>query len=728
MLCLNVTPGSIDREFCMWYKQERTRRRIIIIKRAARLSLVCMLLFIAGSQIPAQSSEPGQSPPLRLTEGWQFRWGDSSLDEEGIPVWTYQELESREWKSTSQTANLPDYDGSQILWLRIPLPEGNWREPTVFLPRVFLNLEVYLEQELIYAYGEMKADRANRFSAFVPHRLFLPQNFHDKNLFFRIYSSLPRANGIEGKVLLGSREGLLFHIFKKQIVGILVGIFCIFVGIFALAICLDRNVRASISPFNFGVFALAIGCGFLGMIPPMALVIPVPVFWYFFLFLSFSIFPVGLIAFIVQVIGPGYKKILHRLWQLHLVLLVCVLLMELVGWSMGLLMPYIRYLWMVDCLLIAAVSGHAALKGKFEAKVFTTGVFFFSIFAIHDMFNVSRTASLMPIGTFIFIVLLGYILFYRATENSRRLRVYSLELEEKSKKLEEAKEQLEEYSKTLEEKVEERTREVKEKQAQLVQSSKMASLGSLVAGVAHEINTPVGAINSMHNTLLRAIAKLKIEVDTCLQENKQEQERMRATLKVVDEANQVIQTGTERVIDIVKRLRSFARLDEAELKDADIHEGLEDTLAIIHHQIKDRINLIKDYGQIPRISCFPGRLNQVFLNLLINATQAMKDGGEIKISSFLKNKKINIKIKDSGEGIPQENLDKIFDPGFTTKGVGVGTGLGLSICYQIIQEHLGDIQVESEVGKGTTFTIVLPTDLEERLVTGGHPSPEKNLK
>ncbi len=679
-----------------------------------------MLLFTAGSQIQAQSSESGQSPPLRLTEGWQFRWGDSALDEEGVPVWTYENLESQEWKPTPTTVYLPDYDGSPILWLRVPLPEKTWDEPTVFLPRVLFTLEVYLERELIYSYGELKADRSNRFAAFVPHRLFLPSDYQGKYLFFRIYSGLPRPNGIDGKILMGSREQLLLYIFKNDIGGFLVGIFCIFVGLFALIICLDRNVRANLAPYSFGIFSLAIGFAFIGLIPLMGMVIQAPVFWYFILFLSYCIFPVGLMSFVDQVVGPGPIKILRRLWQLHIVILLCACISELLGRPMALWFPYIRFLWILDCLIMIAVCGYSALKGKYAAKVFTLGILFFAVFAIHDIFNAARKTPLMPIGTLIFIVLLGYILFHRSMENSRRLRVYSQELEEKSKKLEEAKEQLEEYSRTLEDKVEERTREVREKQAQLVQSSKMAALGSLVAGVAHEINTPVGAISSMHNTLIRAVKKLKGDVDACIQGIKLDKEKISSTLKIVDDANQVIQSGTERVIDIVKRLRSFARLDEAELKVANIHEGLEDTLTIIHHQIKDKVTLIKNYGEIPKISCFLGRLNQVFLNLIINAEQAMKDGGEIHISTFLKDDKVYIKIQDNGEGIPQESLGKIFDPGFTTKGVGVGTGLGLSICYQIIQDHLGDILVESEVGAGTTFTIILPTDLEERLGAGNN--------
>jgi signal transduction histidine kinase len=360
------------------------------------------------------------------------------------------------------------------------------------------------------------------------------------------------------------------------------------------------------------------------------------------------------------------------------------------------------------------VSLHAAFQGRTEARIFTAGIGFFSIFALHDILR-ETGLNLMPVGAFIFIHLLVYILLRRFTENSRRLRIYSKELEENSKKLEAAKRELEEYSHSLEYKVEERTREVREKQTQLVQSSKMAALGSLVAGVAHEINTPVGAISSMHNTLMRAVERLKIELEKALQEARKEHKKINVSLKVVDDANKVIQSGTERVIDIVKRLRSFARLDEAELKEADINEGLEDTLTIIHHETKHRIKIIRNYGKIPLISCFPGRLNQVFLNLLINAKQAIKEKGEITISTNSKNNKMYIEIKDNGEGIPKENLDEIFDPGFTTKGVGVGTGLGLSICYQIVQDHMGEILAESEVGKGSTFTVVLPMDLDKKL-------------
>lgn len=257
-------------------------------------------------------------------------------------------------------------------------------------------------------------------------------------------------------------------------------------------------------------------------------------------------------------------------------------------------------------------------------------------------------------------------------------------------------------------------------QGQLVQSEKMASLGMLVAGIAHEINTPIGAVASMHNTLVRAIEKLTAFINQFSAHDPDELAKINETLRLIQDANRVIVSGTDRVVNIVRRLRSFARLDEAELKKVNIHEGLEDTLTLIHHEIKHNITLTRRFGDIPEISCFPGRLNQVFLNILINAKQAIKDKGEITISTFVRDGKVCVEIADTGVGIPEENLARIFDPGFTTKGVGVGTGLGLSICYQIIQDHRGDIQVASQVGKGTRFTIILPMNLDE--ILEGAPS------
>ncbi len=236
----------------------------------------------------------------------------------------------------------------------------------------------------------------------------------------------------------------------------------------------------------------------------------------------------------------------------------------------------------------------------------------------------------------------------------------------------------------------------------------------LVAGIAHEINTPVGAIHSTHDTLQRAVEKLKMELDRICCPGEPETTEINSIMKIVEDANLILASGSDRVTEIVRRLRSFARLDEAELKLADIQIGLEDTLALIQHELKRGITVTRNYGDVPPFACYPGRLNQVFLNILINACQAIGARGEISITTRHEGARVFIEIADNGAGILPEHLGRIFDPGFTTKGRGVGTGLGLSICYQIIQDHQGEIEVASEVGKGTKFTLMIPMDLKAK--------------
>lgn len=242
--------------------------------------------------------------------------------------------------------------------------------------------------------------------------------------------------------------------------------------------------------------------------------------------------------------------------------------------------------------------------------------------------------------------------------------------------------------------------------AQLIQSEKMASLGLLSAGLAHEINTPLGAIHSNNDTIARCIDKIK----RLLQMEESANDNRLAALQLVGILEEVCQNtflATERLIGIVGSLKNFTRLDEAEQKKADLHEGLESTLTIMQHQLRGRIEVKKNYGKIPMVECYPNRLNQVFMNLLVNAAQAIPDHGTITIETSRHADSVRIAISDDGVGIPEENLAKIFDPGFTTKGVGVGTGLGLSICYKIIEQHDGKFAVESGDHK-TTFTIDLP--------------------
>ena len=233
--------------------------------------------------------------------------------------------------------------------------------------------------------------------------------------------------------------------------------------------------------------------------------------------------------------------------------------------------------------------------------------------------------------------------------------------------------------------------ELKETQLQLINSEKMASLGQLVAGVAHEINTPIASIKSNNEIFAKLISRLPKE-----------------DAELLSEINGIDKEAIERINGIVHSLRKFVRLDEAELQEADINKELDLTLDLIRHEVKNRVNIIKNYGKIPPVKCYPNMLNQVFMNILVNAAHAIKGEGDISIDTDFEKNNLIVKIKDTGCGIKEP--EKIFDIGYTTKGVGVGTGLGLAISKKIIEKHEGKIEVNTKIGKGSEFIITIPSE------------------
>ncbi|HLA10182.1 MAG TPA: ATP-binding protein [Pyrinomonadaceae bacterium] len=258
-------------------------------------------------------------------------------------------------------------------------------------------------------------------------------------------------------------------------------------------------------------------------------------------------------------------------------------------------------------------------------------------------------------------------------------------------------------------------------QAQLVQNEKMASLGQLAGGVAHELNNPAGFIFSNMESLSEYLIALErlfpfYERIPLPQELQAEAAKLKQEIKyeeLLPELSSIVadcQEGARRINDIVLNLRTFSRLDQAEVKKINIHEGIDATIRLLSQYYKSNyITLIRDYGDLPPVECFAGQLNQVWMNLLRNAAQAVGSGpGTVRIQTGISEEFAFVTISDTGCGIAPEHLSKIFDPFFTTKNVGEGTGLGLSITYGIVEKHGGTIRVKSTPGQGTTFTTLLP--------------------
>jgi len=337
--------------------------------------------------------------------------------------------------------------------------------------------------------------------------------------------------------------------------------------------------------------------------------------------------------------------------------------------------------------------------------------------------NMRKTATKSKVLLFLFAfagvvlsVVIAYVTFSRVKAKTKELHDLTISLAA-------SKDEIEKQSTELKEAF----NELKETQAQLLQKEKMASIGQLAAGVAHEINNPVGFISSNLGTLGKYFNRYdefiaaqtdfvnSIERDS----SKEEIVKLRKKLKLdflIEDTKDLLEEsidGTRRISEIVQSLKNFSRVDQAEFQEADLSECLESTLSVVWNEVKYKAKVIKEYGDLPLVKCFPNKLNQVFMNLLVNGVHAIEKQGEITIKSWADKDNAFVSISDTGQGIPEENLNKLFEPFFTTKDVGKGTGLGLSIVYDIVKkDHKGDIEVESEVGIGTTFTVRIPLNNE----------------
>jgi two-component system, NtrC family, sensor kinase len=359
----------------------------------------------------------------------------------------------------------------------------------------------------------------------------------------------------------------------------------------------------------------------------------------------------------------------------------------------------------ISDILMPGISGIELLRKVMETYPYT------GVIMVSGVNNSQRALDAMRIGAFDYLIKpcdlnVLQITVERALERRALIlnaRQYKVDLEKRNTELARGKADLERL------------------QAQIVHNEKMASLGQLTAGIAHELNNPVGfiygnldilnqTVNGLtelldyydHTALPEAIARGAEEI--------KEKIDYQASLKDLELIIRDCHEGAQRIRDIVQNLRTFSRLDEAEFAKTDIHEGIDSTVRLLsRYYSADNITLVRDYGTLPPVDAYSGQLNQVWMNLLANAAQAVSaKGGQVRITTRVQDEKVSVSISDTGCGIPQEHLNRIFDPFFTTKSVGEGTGLGLSITFSIVERHGGAISVESKPGKGTTFTVSIP--------------------
>ena len=277
-------------------------------------------------------------------------------------------------------------------------------------------------------------------------------------------------------------------------------------------------------------------------------------------------------------------------------------------------------------------------------------------------------------------------------------------------------------------KLEETLSELRQTQNQLIVQEKMAALGNLVAGIAHELNTPLGTVKSAADVSARGLARIReaLAQDTGLDEAERRQ-TLERVLKALGDNSKATTEAIERLSRIVGSLKTFTHLDRAEYERVDVHEGLDSALTLMEPRFGPRVAVVREYGQLPPLTCYPQELNQLYMSLLQNACQALdQSSGRIVVRTAAEEGFVTIIIADNGRGIPQERLRHIFEPAFASKEGRVAMGMGLSLSYNIVSKHAGTLEIDSEPGHGTTVTIRLPTTGLQR--RGPPPTREATVR
>ncbi|HEY9852120.1 MAG TPA: ATP-binding protein [Leptolyngbyaceae cyanobacterium] len=619
-------------------------------------------------------------PPVEITQGWQYRWGDLPIDDAGVPILDNQNAASSEWKPLKVPAKLTKPTGEKFIWFRVNLPAGDWKHPGVDIRGVASVLEIYLNNQLIRKLGEINQAGNIKATNDIWPIIPIEPDFAGKTLLFRSYvAEVPYvAIGKLTNVTVGSLSTLVNRLIRQNIIEFVLGFFFLIIGLSCLTIyTFNQKIKEY---FAFGLLTLGNAILSLsGNFITYNFLLPYNPFISFVVQLvCFHSLPIGVCLFFERVFDDGGRFIVRRLWQVYLIFALTSLPFNIVNIHTVPRTVKLAYVGMILIILILfAKATKFAIKGNFEAKLMTAAFIVLGLFALFDILKnldiiwMNFPVEMYSIGTLIFILILGIILERRFMETRKKMRLYFRELEDKNETLERVDKLKDEF----------------------------------LANTSHELRTPLNGIIGIAESMIDgATGKL--------------------TKQQVKNLATIVSSG-KRLTNLVNDILDFAKLKnkniELQIRPVDMRTIADVILTVCQPLIGQKnLQLINQIPvDIPAVDADENRVQQIMYNLIGNAIK-FTDAGEVTVLAEVVNENLEITIADTGIGITADKLERIFESfeqadGSTARQYG-GTGLGLAVTKKLVQLHGGEIRVESTVGNGSRFTFNLPisqTPIEE---------------
>ena len=629
---------------------------------------VVLLSILPLTLAPSQALAQAMTSPVELTQGWQYRWGESLVDETGIPLCTQETISSPNWQSFRFPKKLDKPPEAEILWLRVPLPTGQWKSPAVYLRSVPYILGAYVQNQQIYSQYSLTPSGKAQLGNYQWPIVALRPDFPNQFLCFQVYAYKLDSIyiGLFDRVTVGSQVDLIKRLINQELDEIL-GIFFAFLGLISILLATSRQEKKSY--LSFGVLTILIALYTIARSDLITLFIKNYILLDYTHYISFYLIPVSACFFFEEMFGSGYKKVIQGLWKIHLVYAVLALPLvafQVVSWSSTVLPAQISLL--SSSLILLSISIKTSRKGNWDAKLFTTGFSTLTLCVIHDVLiyifePVHWYQKFYPWGTLIFILCLGFILERRFSEARKRLQAYAIELENKNADLQKINQLKDEF----------------------------------LANTSHELKTPLNGIIGIAESLMDGATGPLSQ-------------------KTLFNLSLIASSG-KRLSQLVNDLLDFSQLKhknlELKIQVVGIRE-ITNVVLMLSHPLVGQKNLRlvnKIDPELPSVDADENRLQQILYNLVGNAIK-FTPSGTVEVSATAVNHELEITVADTGIGIPADKLDRVFESfeqadGSIAREYG-GAGLGLAVTKQLVQLHNGRIWVESTVGVGSRFTFTLP--------------------